>query len=93
MYLFYIILFIIIENSLYNSVKCSSCKYYIKNKIIIENDIVNVIPEKCKLFYKITSYKNNYKKDNLDISTCRSHSKYCGKEGVYYKDGENNEDN
>ena len=90
MYLFNILLFIIIQNSLGNIldnyVKCSTCKYYIKNKVIVENDIVKVIPEKCKLFYKISCYKNNYKKDNLDIKTCRSHYNYCSKEGVYYED-------
>ena len=88
MYLFYILLFILIENSLGNSVKCSSCKYYIQNNFIIENDIIKIIPEKCKLFYKLSCYKNNIKKNNIDISTCRSHSKYCGKEGVYYEDRE-----
>ncbi len=86
MYLFYILLFIIIQNSLCDHVKCSSCKYYIKNKVIIEDNMIKHIPEKCKLFYKLSYYKNNIKKDNLDISICRSHYKYCDKEGVYYEE-------
>jgi hypothetical protein len=86
MYLFYIILFIIIENSLGDYVKCSSCKHFINNKLIIENDKIKYIPEKCKLFYKLNYYKNFIKKDNVDISTCRSYYNYCGKEGKYYEE-------
>ncbi len=48
--------------------------------------MIKHIPEKCKLFYKLSYYKNNIKKDNLDISICRSHYKYCDKEGVYYEE-------
>jgi hypothetical protein len=65
-------------------VKCSNCKYVIREKYKLINGNIHHIPQQCKLFRKFIADKNSIKKEYLDTNTRRSHFMYCGKNGTFY---------
>lgn len=79
-------LFIVLQFHKFASeyVKCSNCKYVIREKYKIIHKNIEHIPQKCKLFYRFTCDNNGIKKDHLETKICRNHSFYCGKNGTFY---------
>jgi hypothetical protein len=82
MYLLYLLL------QICNAVhKCSNCKYYIRDKFQVQpNNVVQYIPEKCKLYtYLHVDKQDNIIQDYLDTTICRKYKNYCGKDGKYFE--------
>lgn len=67
-------------------VKCSNCKYVIREKYKLINGNIHHIPQRCKLFYKFTYEKKTIKKEHLETNSCRNHFMYCGKNGSFYSE-------
>ena len=65
--------------------ECSQCKYFTQAKYQLnKNGLIQLIPEKCKLFVNLHVDQQHIVQDNLETSICRKYGQYCGKNGAYF---------
>jgi hypothetical protein len=67
-----------------NIKSCTSCSYFIEDKIFSYFELSKKRDGKCKLFYEKCSITSQI--NNVYASYCRADNKLCGKHAKYFKE-------